>query len=311
MESVDEDAYDEAYEKYYDKQERDEIREELEDYEISTPIEKLYYVKDGKETQIDAAVTQMHCYTDYTGKWKGIIYNRYNMEEVPKLKISDIDNAGSIESDYYQLLLESAQTCVYTEKSKTVVLEENFENIWGVTADSKTGYGVKVEDADSDNEDKTYSLYSFSADSNSDGKCKLISDDVGYGEELLRGEDVYYLKDLDEDENGDLYCNEKNIDSDVKMGTLYKVPDSENILYAVDYNKSNGSATLKMYDGKKDKIIADDVYSYLPIDEKHIALLIDYSMKSYRGDLQYYLGKEELKSIDEDVSFILGGKEIY
>lgn len=311
VESVDEDAYDEAYEKYYDKQERDEIREELEDYEISTPIEKLYYVKDGKETQIDAAVTQMHCYTDYTGKWKGIIYNRYNMEEVPKLKISDIDNAGSIESDYYQLLLESAQTCVYTEKSKTVVLEENFENIWGVTADSKTGYGVKVEDADSDNEDKTYSLYSFSADSNSDGKCKLISDDVGYGEELLRGEDVYYLKDLDEDENGDLYCNEKNIDSDVKMGTLYKVPDSENILYAVDYNKSNGSATLKMYDGKKDKIIADDVYSYLPIDEKHIALLIDYSMKSYRGDLQYYLGKEELKSIDEDVSFIFGGKEIY
>lgn len=44
---------------------------------------------------------------------------------------------------------------------------------------------------------------------------------------------------------------------------------------------------------------------------KTIALLIDYSMKSYRGDLQYYLGKEELKSIDEDVSFIFGGKEIY
>ena len=42
-----------------------------------------------------------------------------------------------------------------------------------------------------------------------------------------------------------------------------------------------------------------------------LQLLIDYSMKSYRGDLQYYLGKEELKSIDEDVSFIFGGKEIY
>lgn len=52
-----------------------------------------------------------------------------------------------------------------------------------------------------------------------------------------------------------------------------------------------------MYDGKKDKIIADDVYSYLPIDEKHIALLIDYSMKSYRGDLQYYLGKKNLRAL--------------
>ena len=308
VESVDEDAYDAAYEKYYDKENRDEIRDALEDYEISTPVEKLYYVKDGKETQVDATVAQMYY---YTGDWKGIVYSRYNMDDVPKLKISEIDSASSIESDYYQMLSESAQTCVYTEKNKTVVLDENLATVWGVDADSKTGYGVKMQDSGSEDEDATYSLYSFSVDNNSDGKCKLISEDVAYYQELIKDGDVYYLKDTDSDGNGDLYCNDKNIDSDVKSGTLYKVPDSENILYAVDYNKSNGSATLKMYDGKKDKIIADDVYSYLPIDEKHIALLIDYSMKSYRGDLQYYLGKEELKSIDEDVSFIFGGKEIY
>lgn len=308
VESVDEDAYDAAYEKYYDKENRDEIRDALEDYEISTPVEKLYYVKDGKETQVDATVAQMYY---YTGDWKGIVYSRYNMDDVPKLKISEIDSASSIESDYYQMLSESAQTCVYTEKNKTVVLDENLATVWGVDADSKTGYGVKMQDSGSEDEDATYSLYSFSVDNNSDGKCKLISEDVAYYQELIKDGDVYYLKDTDSDGNGDLYCNDKNIDSDVKSGTLYTVPDSDNVLYAVDYNSSNNSATLKMYDGKKDKIIADDVYSYLPIDEKHIALLIDYSMKSYRGDLQYYLGKEELKSIDEDVSFIFGGKEIY
>lgn len=308
VESVDEDAYDAAYEKYYDKENRDEIRDALEDYEISTPVEKLYYVKDGKETQVDATVAQMYY---YTGDWKGIVYSRYNMDDVPKLKISEIDSASSIESDYYQMLSESAQTCVYTEKNKTVVLDENLATVWGVDEDSKTGYGVKMQDSGSEDEDATYSLYSFSVDNNSDGKCKLISEDVAYYQELIKDGDVYYLKDTDSDGNGDLYCNDKNIDSDVKSGTLYTVPDSDNVLYAVDYNSSNNSATLKMYDGKKDKIIADDVYSYLPIDEKHIALLIDYSMKSYRGDLQYYLGKEELKSIDEDVSFIFGGKEIY
>ena len=308
VESVDEDAYDAAYEKYYDKENRDEIRDALEDYEISTPVEKLYYVKDGKETQVDATVSQMYY---YTGDWKGIVYSRYNMDDVPKLKISEIDSASSIESDYYQMLSESAQTCVYTEKNKTVVLDENLATVWGVDEDSKTGYGVKMQDSGSEDEDATYSLYSFSVDNNSDGKCKLISEDVAYYQELIKDGDVYYLKDTDSDGNGDLYCNDKNIDSDVKSGTLYTVPDSDNVLYAVDYNSSNNSATLKMYDGKKDKIIADDVYSYLPIDEKHIALLIDYSMKSYRGDLQYYLGKEELKSIDEDVSFIFGGKEIY
>ncbi len=308
VESIDEDAYDAAYKKYYDKENRDEIRDALEDYEISTPVAKLYYVKDGKETQVDATVAQMYY---YTGEWNGMVYGHYNMEEVPKLKISEIDSASSIESDYYQMLSESVQTCVYTEKNKTVVLDENLATVWGVDADSKTGYGVKMQDSGSDEEDATYSLYSFSVDNNSDGKCKLISEDVAYYQELIKDGDVYYLKDTDSDGNGDLYCNDKNIDSDVKSGTLYTVPDSDSVLYAVDYNRSNNSATLKMYDGKKDKIIADDVYSYVPIDEKHIALLIDYSMKSYRGDLQYYLGKEELNSIDEDVSFIFGGKEIY
>ena len=62
-----------------------------------------------------------------------------------KLKISEIDSASSIESDYYQMLSESAQTCVYTEKDKTVVLDENLATVWGVDADSKTGYGVKCK----------------------------------------------------------------------------------------------------------------------------------------------------------------------
>ena len=240
-----------------------------------------------KTSDIDATVAQMYY---YTGDWKGIVYSRYNMDDVPKLKISEIDSASSIESDYYQMLAESAQTCVYTEKDKTVVLDENLATVWGVDADSKTVYGVKMQDSGSEDEDATYNLYSFSVDNNSDGKCKLISEDVAYYQELIKDGDVYYLKDTDSDGNGDLYCNDKNIDSDVKSGTLYTVPDSDNVLYAVDYNSSNNSATLKMYDGKKDKIIADDVYSYLPIDEKHIALLIDYSMKSYRGDLQYFRG---------------------
>ena len=97
-----------------------------------------------------------------------------------------------------------------------------------------------------------------------------------------------------------------HIDSDVR--TICKIPDSSNILYEVDYSESNGSSTLKMYDGKKDTTIADDVYSYLPVDEKHIGLLTDYNVRYHRGDLKYYLGKEELKNIDEDVSFIFGGK---
>ena len=301
VQTLDEDAYDEASEKYHAKEKRDEIREELEEHQISIPIAKLYYVKDGKETQIDTTLTQIFYDTE---KWQGIIYNRYNLEEMPKLELSKIEDVDSIDSDYYQLLSEYEQTCIYTEKSKSVVLDERFRTIWGVDSDSKIGYGLQVENEDIDLEEEkpTYILYSFSVDDNSDGTCSMICENVNYYQNVFKNGNIYYLADADEDGNGDLYCNDKNVDSDVK--TILDVPDSDNIIYKVDYNNSNGSATLKMYDGKKDKTIADDVYSQLVIDENHIALLVDYSVKSYRGDLKYYLGKEDLKSIDEDVSFI-------
>ena len=301
VQTLDEEAYDEAKEKYYAKEKRDEIREELEEHEISVPIEKLYYVKDGKETQIDDKVAQIH-----NNSWEGIIYNHYNMEEMPKLKLSEIEDIDSVDSDYYQLLLESVQTYMYTEKNKSVVLDEVLYSTWGVDSDSKTGYGLKKDDEDLDDEDSTYTLYSFSVDSKSDGTCKLVSENVDSHRKLIEDGNIYYLKDTDGNGNGDLFCNEKNIDSDVR--TICKIPDSSNILYEVDYSESNGSSTLKMYDGKKDTTIADDVYSYLPVDEKHIGLLTDYNVRYHRGDLKYYLGKEELKNIDEDVSFIFGGK---
>ena len=195
---------------------------------------------------------------------------------------------------------------MYTEKNKSVVLDEVLYSTWGVDSDSKTGYGLKKDDEDLDDEDSTYTLYSFSVDSKSDGTCKLVSENVDSHRKLIEDGNIYYLKDTDGNGNGDLFCNEKNIDSDVR--TICKIPDSSNILYEVDYSESNGSSTLKMYDGKKDTTIADDVYSYLPVDEKHIGLLTDYNVRYHRGDLKYYLGKEELKNIDEDVSFIFGGK---
>ena len=69
--------------------------------------------------------------------------------------------------------------------------------------------------------------------------------------------------------------------------------------------------TLKFYNGKEDRTIADDVYAYHVFDEKNIAVLVDYSLDRKEGDLKYYSGKDKLLEIDENVTAIFGGTVFY
>ena len=93
------------------------------------------------------------------------------------------------------------------------------------------------------------------------------------------------------------------------MGSLENVKDG--VAYAVDYDGNKGRATLKLYNGKENRKIADDVYAYHVFDEKNIAVLVNYSLDSKEGDLKYYRGKDKLLEIDEDVTAIFGGTVFY
>ena len=81
--------------------------------------------------------------------------------------------------------------------------------------------------------------------------------------------DIYYLTDMDEG-MGDLYCNEELIDSDVMIGTLEFTKEQKYPIYKTDYNTSKNLFTLKMFDGKNAKVIADDAFDYKVVDEKKI-----------------------------------------
>ena len=84
----------------------------------------------------------------------------------------------------------------------------------------------------------------------------------------------------------------------------YSVRCEENghIIYYTDREDDIG--TLKLYDGKETKKIADDTRSALYFDDRKIAVLVDFSSKHNRGDLKLYNGKELIK-IDTDVSRII------
>ena len=303
-ETTDYDAYNEAYDKYRAKLNRDDMRSELDEYEISNQTRELYRYKDGKEEMMDSAFADLYSFS----QTEALLFNHYNLEDIPKVRLSDLEYLGDVESQYYESLVKSVETCVCTE-GEVVVLDEVLTEALTVDEDGQKGYGLKVErsEEDEDSGDKgRKTLMSFTVGSKADGKCEVISEDVDHIETVHEGK-VYYMSDM-KDNSGVLYCDEEEIDSDVQSYTLDFVDDT--VFYAVDFSRSRQSAMLKKYDGKKSVLIADDVYQYKAFEPDKVALLTDYSVEAYRGSLEFYRGKEELIDLDEDVRYLFGGSRI-
>lgn len=306
VEGLDREAYDRAREEYYAKERRDEIRSNLKDLEVGTYVSELYCFKDGEETLVDGAFSSVLYDKGHTAGTKGVfVFNHYNMENVPKIKLSEIESAYKIEEVYLESLKEAAETCVYANGEITV-LEETFSNTVALDADKNIGYALKEESTEED-EEEIYTLLSFKTDGKSDGSCKTVADDVDFIQTVIDG-NIYYMSDMDEG-TGELYCNDKNIDSDVFEGML--VEKDGTIIYAVDYDDAKSRATLKLYNGKKSTTVADDVHAYQFFDDKSIMVLVDFDIKDMEGELKYYNGKDELTDIDEDVTALFGGTTFY
>ena len=62
-----------------------------------------------------------------------------------------------------------------------------------------------------------------------------------------------------------------------------------------------------MFDGKNAKVIADDAFDYKVVDEKKIAVLVDYDDDDSTGTLKLYRGKDKLIELDDDVICLFGG----
>lgn len=304
-ETVDYDKYNAAYDEYSAKERRDSMRERLGEYEITSKMRELYCYKDGKKELVDAGYANEQSYTDS----EVFVFNRYNTEDIPKVKLSEIGYVDEVEGKYYEALDKAQQTCVHTG-GKIVTLEEKLSGPFAIDDENKTGYGVLVEKTEKEDETEiAKTLVSFAIDSKASGKCKTIAEDLGTIEEIHDGK-IYYLTELDDDGSGELYCNDKDVDSDVQNGTLYVDKDSGKVYYTVDYDASKYRGTLKVYNGKDDETVADDVFGYKVLGEKNVAVLVDYNLERYRGDLKLYKGKEDLIELDEDVNFIFGGKTV-
>jgi hypothetical protein len=142
------------------------------------------------------------------------------------------------------------------------------------------------------------------------GELELIAEDVD-NIELVNSDGVYYISDCD-DMEGTLYLNGSRVDDDVRLYTVYSLSDHV-ILYMTDVDEDSYAyvGTLKRAEQTDKTTVADDVVLYAAKDEDEIAVLVDYNVKKYRGDLKLYKYNELIKngkltSVDTDVSTIVG-----
>lgn len=294
VESTDYDAYDAAWDAYYEKGARDDIRKSLNEYTIDTEMRNIYIYKDGKSEMIAENAT----YEAVMNK-NLLVYKKIDMEELPKLNLSEIGSIGEVENAYREKVANSAVLWAYCGDAHYSFGENLSAYTVHEDTDNHTGYILTYGE----------DMRLFSFDTAGESALTEIAENVASVEGIFNGS-IYYISDV-VDGRGDLYCDGELVDSDVSPYTVAPVDGTELVCYAADASDSDIRFTLKTYDGKEIKKIADDVSMYKFIDSDTAALLVDFSTKRQEGDLKLYTGDKEIKQVDEGVSYIIGGRTAY
>lgn len=278
------DAYEKACDEYQEKEFRDELRQEMESYEAQDDEKELYSF-DGKNSIL---IDENYIF-DVQIMNKGLIYQHYNLNDIEKVKLSEIDSLSDAESLYNSRKI--VETCLYTNDKKTI-LEENID-VCHIDEEIQKAYGYQY-----DWENMESILYEFSIGKEADGKMTRV-DDLVANVELVNNGNIYYIADANEEGLGDLYCNKNFIDTDVQE----VIREEEGVIYYAAEASEYGY-TLKSYDGKKVTTIAENVACEKIVDENHIYALCDYDWENYKGDLAYYDG-EKTEIFEEDVIWLV------
>lgn len=298
------DAYYEDLQKYYEKLERDGIREMLKERSIegvSRTSLQLYQRSENSSTMmLDGWIGD---FTYNYGMEDIVTAVQYcDMEELPKLKFSKVceeNGIYSLESDVEAALQKETKTyIVMGNRVEELFDSEYFVDDIQIDQSNDTIYMLVAEEVGSEGKIE-YQIGKIDAsDADSVSFEKLYSDTAG----IVKCWDgkICYMKDADaEAGTADLYLNDERIAYDVSNTYGGVNIYGESILYLTDC-ADDGSASLYLYRGDKPEKIKDEVYDFHYYDDRKIALLLDVSKKSGKGDLKLYNGKE-VESVDTDV----------
>ena len=270
---------------------REEVRSAIEDL---SPYEmrELYIYRNGKEQLI----SENFCY-DYVSFPNSFFFYVYDMDNFKKVEMDDLVavDDDSYSSLYYEAMENIEVACCYVD-GKIITLQDNLTDI-RIDEKNGIGYGIVFN-----NEDKSYgTLYSFDATKKSDGSLNEIADRAS--SIIYAGnKKVYYSLNTDDSDYGTMYCNGKQVASDV----IYGLGECNDKFYYMIEGSS-----IESFDGKDTKRIADDVlFQGLdpnnPTKDKGFLILHDYDTRDYTGVLSWCDGLGELTKVDEGVSGFMG-----
>ncbi len=297
---IDDDKNDEDYTEYYS--------ERLSEYTMSYPLRTLYYF-DGEESHILTenfltwhSVYKLRTEEDpdfysYPSSYSGMfVFEAYDQEELPKIKLSEY-----LESDYsvYSLFNDAIEqdTAVSVALNGTTTEVDAGTLCYGTFySDGKVLYITSDYDDEADN----YALYQVDVADGSVGGCELLDDEVENHRMTTSG--IVYIKDTNEDQQGDLYLNGKFIDDDVNFSwsMIAGNESGSRLYYLKDYSTKTGVGSLMYYDGKETSTVKDDVHSFTLASDDQVLFLYDYNKQNRRSEL-WILDGRNARKLDEDV----------
>lgn len=299
-------AYQAAYEQYQtdtqeyrNKQTRDNLRNSLKSETINRTVYSLYYFDGSDSTLVSDAVS--NAYGHSYAYDKPVVAVRLNeQEEINKVRLSDISSVSEASSRVSEALETASEYHIVVGTNISSVGQENISNFFFAEDGSKI-YFV----ADLDSNYRSGDLYQITNNNGQVGSPSLYDTDVvNYSIGIMNDGNAYYIKDINDRDEGELYVNKKSIAFDVSRYSISYNDDLNALFYYTDYNTERGDGTLTMYKNNTSTAISDDVYDYSVINGDDILYLYDYSSRSRGGSLYLYSGKTAEK-IDDDVSAIV------
>jgi hypothetical protein len=216
--------------------------------------------------------------------------------EISKVNMSEITSYDDLYSRATSSVYTTADIYTAVEAEATDMKREGAPSFY-VNESGNTIYFMDNYNSDT----SSGALYEIKITDNKLGTPSKIDNNVYSFEKMYGSDNTVYYKDV-KDSSGDLYYNNKLVDSDVYTYSAYQIEGTDSIIYYADYNSVKQLGTLKVYNGKEPKKIGDDIHSYSAINENRILYLVDYSVDRAKGDLYLYNGSDKKKEIDTDVT---------
>ena len=293
---------------------KDALRQELAAAEFSANYANAICYYDGKEAHTLGENCIFSLVSDYAASipyavaadTATLVFSYCDVSNVTKVQLSQV-------ADMSELWNKIAENVSGTNKVfvavKNTVTELTCEGK-GVTAkdicitnDGKTAYYLAKSDSDA----LMGGLYKFAIAEGKPQAAELYDTDV-YTLDILDNNTVLYYCDVAEDrDKGDLYVNQSLVDYDVPIGGYQYDSDNRWLLYFIDMDKTHTSGTLKLWDDGDSVKIADEVFTFVCIDDE-VLYLTDYDADKEHGTL-YLFQNDASSEVDTEVSHIIGSND--